>query len=114
MILNGQTYFNIHTAANPGGEARGQLATVLMSAAADGQAERTTAVISTGNALGLFALVGNQLDLNITYRTLSGTASDAHIHGPAPPSQNAGVLVGLRHSMAARSEPRAECRARPR
>jgi hypothetical protein len=66
-----------------------------MLAAADGQAERNTAVISTGNALGLFALVGNQLDLNITYRTLSGAASDAHIHGPATASQNAGVLVGL-------------------
>jgi len=95
MVANGQSYFNIHTGANPGGEARGQLVSVLMAAAADGQSERNTAVISTGNALGLFALVGNQLDLNITYRTLSGTASDAHIHGPATASQNAGVLVGL-------------------
>jgi hypothetical protein len=95
MVANGQTYVNIHTAATPGGEARGQLASVLMAAAADGQAERSTAVISTANALGLFALVGNQLDLNITYRTLSGAASDAHIHGPATASQNAGVLVGL-------------------
>jgi glucose/arabinose dehydrogenase len=95
MMLNGQAYFNIHTVANPGGEARGQIAAVLMSAAADGPAERPTAIISTGNALGLFALVANQLDLNITYRTLSGTVSDAHIHGPATTSASAGVLVGL-------------------
>jgi glucose/arabinose dehydrogenase len=95
MILNGQTYFNIHTSTSPSGEARGQLATVLMSSGADGAAERTTPVISTGNALGLFALVGSQLDLNITYRTLSGSASDAHVHGPASASANAGVILPL-------------------
>jgi glucose/arabinose dehydrogenase len=95
MILNGQTYFNIHTAANPGGEARGQLARVLRNAGADGAAERTTAVVTTGNALGLFALVGAQLDLNVTNRTHTGVASDAHIHGPASASANAGVIVPL-------------------
>lgn len=95
MVLSGQTYFNIHTAANPPGEARGQIATVLMVAAADGPAERPTPIISTGNALGLFALVADQLHLNITYRNLSGTVSDAHIHGPASTTATAGVLVGL-------------------
>ncbi len=95
MLLNGLTYVNLHTAANQTGEARGQIAPVLMSAGASGAAERTTPVVSTGTALGLFALVGNQLDLNVTYRTLSGAASDSHIHGPASTSQTAGVLVGL-------------------
>jgi hypothetical protein len=95
MVLNGLTYVNIHTAGNSSGEARGQIAPVLMSAGASGAAERNTPVVSTGTALGLFALVGNQLDLNVTYRTLSGTASDSHIHGPASASQNAGVVVGL-------------------
>jgi len=32
-IVNGQSYFNIHTAANPGGEIRGQLAAVPLPAA---------------------------------------------------------------------------------
>jgi glucose/arabinose dehydrogenase len=95
MLLNGQLYFNIHTSANPPGEARGQVTPVSMLAEADGAAERPTAVISPGNATGLFALVGNQLDLNITYRALSGTASDAHLHGPATTSATAGVLVGF-------------------
>jgi glucose/arabinose dehydrogenase len=95
MLLGGQIYFNIHTGANPSGEARGQLTPVSMIAAADGPAERPTAVVSTGDAIGLFALVGSQLDLNITYRALSGVASDAHIHGPASASGTAGVLIGL-------------------
>jgi hypothetical protein len=95
MILSGQTYFNIHTEAHTGGEARGQIAAVLMTAGADGAAERTTPVVSTGHALGVFALVGNHLDLNVTYRALSGAASDTHIHGPASTGANAGVLVGL-------------------
>jgi len=95
MILSGQAYFNIHTAANPGGEARGQLAPVLMSAAADGPAEHPAAIISTGTALGLFALVGNTLDLNVTYLTLSGTVSASHIHAPATAADTAGVVLDL-------------------
>jgi hypothetical protein len=95
MLLSGLAYVNLHTAANQPGEARGQIAPVVMAAGASGAAERTTPVVSTGTALGLFALVGNQLDLNVTYRTLSGAATDSHIHGPASASQNAGVLVGL-------------------
>jgi hypothetical protein len=96
MILNGQSYFNIHTAANPGGEARGQIAAVLMSAGGDGYAERPAAVVTTGTALGLFALVGSQLDLNLTYRGLSGTATGAHIHAPANAGGTAGVVVDLK------------------
>ena len=46
MILAGQTYFNIDTQANPDGEARGQLATVLMTSGASGPEERP-APIST-------------------------------------------------------------------
>ena len=56
-------------------------------------AERPNPTVTTGSALGLFALVGNRLDLNITYRTLSGTASASHIHAPATTSGTAGVVV---------------------
>jgi len=95
MILNGQAYVNLHTAANPGGEARGQIASVLMSAGASGPAERPTAVVTAGSALGLFTLVGTQLGLNVVYKGLSGPASDAHIHAPANASQTATVVVGF-------------------
>jgi len=66
-----------------------------MSAAADGPAEHPAAIISTGTALGLFALVGNTLDLNVTYLTLSGTVSASHIHAPATAADTAGVVLDL-------------------
>jgi glucose/arabinose dehydrogenase len=93
MILNGQTYVNIHTAANPGGEIRGQLASVVLSAGASGAAERPAAVVSTGASLGMFTLVGNRLTLNVVYGGLSGPAVGAHIHAPATATQTAGVVV---------------------
>jgi glucose/arabinose dehydrogenase len=95
MVLNGLAYVNIHTSANPGGEARGQIASVLMTAAASGPAERPNSIATAGSALGLFALVGTQLNLNVVYKDLSGPASDAHIHAPASASQTASVVVGF-------------------
>jgi hypothetical protein len=95
MILDGMTYFNVHTTNNPGGEARGQVTPVLMSAAASGSAERPNPIVTAGSALGLFTLTGNQLNLNIVYRGLSGTALDAHIHAPADTGSSADVALGL-------------------
>ena len=95
MVLNGQAYFNIHTADKPAGEARGQVTSVLMTAAASGTTERPNAIVTAGSALALFALTGNQLNLNVVYKGLSGPASDGHIHGPATASGNAGVVLGF-------------------
>lgn len=50
---------------------------------------------SPGTGLGLFVLDGNTLTFNIRYSGLAGTANNAHIHGPAPASTNAGVLINL-------------------
>ena len=93
MILNGQTYINIHTANNPGGEIRGQVGTVLMTSRLDGaQAGVTTSGIGSSTLL----VVGNRLTFEITYRNLTGTANNAHIHGPAPVGQQgAGILFDL-------------------
>ncbi len=95
MVLAGQTYVNFHTTANPGGEMRGQIAPVLMQATLNGAKERPTPVISSGTGSGTFMLAGNQLTLNVTYRGLSGTATAAHIHGPATTEQATGVLIDL-------------------
>jgi hypothetical protein len=95
MVLAGQSYVNFHTAANPGGEIRGQIAPVMMQASLNGANERPTPLNNRGNGIGTFALVGNQLSLNVTYRDLTGTATASHIHGPASAPQSAGVIVNL-------------------
>ena len=93
MILNGLAYFNIHTSANPDGEARGQVATVLMSAGATGSAERPEAIAASGSAIGMFAITGTQLDFNVVYKDLTGPASGAHIHAPATASDTATIVL---------------------
>jgi glucose/arabinose dehydrogenase/plastocyanin len=95
MVLGGQTYVNFHTAQNSDGEIRGQIAPVLMQASLNGPNERPTPLNVGGHGIGTFALVGNQLSLNVTYRDLTGTATASHIHGSATANQSAGVLVNL-------------------
>jgi plastocyanin len=94
MILNGETYINIHTANNPGGEIRGQVGTVLMNATISGSQE-IPFVITSGIGSSTLLLVGDRLTFEITYRSLMGVANNAHIHGPAPPGQNGDILVDL-------------------
>jgi glucose/arabinose dehydrogenase len=92
-LLAGQYYVNFHTAANPGGEARGNISTVLLAALATGSAERATPTVTSGSALGLFTLVSTQLNMSIVYKGLTGTASAAHIHGAAAANATAGVIL---------------------
>jgi plastocyanin len=92
-IVNGFTYVNVHSILHGGGEIRGHIAPVLMEAWLAGGKERPTPVDTLATGSGTLALVGNQLGFSITYRNLTGTASAAHIHGPATTSGSAGVLV---------------------
>jgi len=95
MVLAGQTYVNIHTANHTSGEIRGQIAPALRQASLSGVNERPDSVVSDGSAYGAFLLTGDQLTLNISYQDLSGTATGAHIHGPANLFGTADVLVSL-------------------
>ena len=92
-IVHGFTYVNVHSTLHGGGEIRGQIAPVLMEAWLSGGSERPDPVDTLGTGSGLFTLVGNSLGFNITYRDLTGTATAAHIHGPAPVSGSAGILI---------------------
>jgi glucose/arabinose dehydrogenase len=95
LMLQGQTYVNILTVKNPGGEIRGQLTPVLIRAWLGGAGERPTPVFSPGTALGTFALLLNQLSFAITYHGLTAPATGAHLHGRASVVQTAGVLADL-------------------
>ena len=94
-VLAGQTYVNIHTSANPGGELRGQIAPVLMVSGLGSQNVRATALIAPGSGHGLIALVGSRVFVNVGYRDLTGSATAAHIHGPAGTGSNGDVLFNL-------------------
>ena len=94
-ILNGLTYVNVHTPSNPGGELRGQIAPVLMTATLSGNNERPAAVATPATGSGSFALVRDQLSMAITYQGLLSAATASHIHGPAGFTGSASVLVPL-------------------
>ncbi|MCI0538678.1 MAG: CHRD domain-containing protein, partial [Verrucomicrobiales bacterium] len=89
----GQAYANIHTAANGGGEIRGQVVPATFKVTLTGAAERPNPVTTTATGSGTLTLIGNQLIYNITYSGLSAAATAGHIHGPGTAEQAAGVLV---------------------
>jgi glucose/arabinose dehydrogenase len=94
-LLGSQTYVNVHTAANPGGEIRGQIAPVLMSAGLSGNNERPAPAATPGTGTAVFALVRDQLTMSVAYRNLLSTATGSHIHGPAGFTGSGGILVDL-------------------
>jgi len=93
-IVNGQTYVNIHTANNPGGEIRGQITPLQIPVQLDGASE-VPSVSTPALGTGMLSLIGSRLYYRIRYSGLTGNATAAHIHGPAGTTNSAGVLVGL-------------------
>lgn len=93
-ILGGNIYVNVHTAAFPGGEIRGQV--VDMVAKING-AQEIPATATPASGYGLFQIdtVNDTLSYYIAYTGLAGVETAAHIHGLALHTANAGVLVGL-------------------
>lgn len=94
-ILNGRTYVNFHTDANPNGEIRGQIAPVVYQALLDGSHERPTPVDTAASGSANLLLIGNQLHYNFAYRGLSGSATAASIHGPASEGEVGDILVDI-------------------
>jgi hypothetical protein len=86
-LIKGNLYMNAHTAANPGGEIRGQ---VLINNGAsftskiDGTQE-TPSVATTATGTGTFVLSNNgtKLTYNITVNGLSGSITGSHFHNAA-------------------------------
>jgi hypothetical protein len=82
-IQAGNTYFNIHTAANPGGEIRGQIVAkgnAFFSSLAGFQEVPPVATSATGDGWVLVSTDGSTLTYYVAYSGLSGAAAAAHIH----------------------------------
>lgn len=93
-LLQGQWYVNLHTAANPGGEIRGQLVPTVVPIDAGQEVPATSATGSS--AFAMVAVDSANTTLSYDQRILAlGTETAAHIHGYAPAGSNAGVVNGL-------------------
>jgi len=91
-LLSGLTYINIHTTNNPGGEIRGQIWPLQFRATLEGASE-VGPTASPGLGSASMNIVNNVLSYNVTFSNLLSPAIAGHIHGPATPSQNAGVII---------------------
>ncbi|MGZ4038565.1 MAG: CHRD domain-containing protein, partial [Bacteroidia bacterium] len=87
-MLKGLTYINVHTAANAGGEIRGQIwleSDMAFVGALDG-AQATPSVATTANGYAVFNVAKHQGTVNfyVVASGLSGAITSAHLHTGAP------------------------------
>lgn len=83
-LLTGSTYFNVHTAKNPGGEIRGQIYTEtdLHFVGILTGSNEVPATTSTGFGLGSFVLseLGDSMQYKVIVNNLTGPITAAHLH----------------------------------
>lgn len=92
-LLAGKLYVNLHSAANIGGEIRGQIGPVAMTASLDGAQEvPEVATSASGQAVFLIDPVTRGVSGGVSYAGVSATA--AHIHSGAV-GANGGPVVAL-------------------
>lgn len=86
-LLNGDIYVNIHTAANPGGEIRGQMESNLRRVYAFDLCGEQEVPPNSSTAQGAAAVTTDRLNTNLNYLFiadgLTGPATAAHIHDGA-------------------------------
>jgi hypothetical protein len=97
-LLSGRMYVNIHTTTSPAGEIRGQICPVVVPMAADEE----VALVAPAPGSSGFALVsidttafGHKLSFDLHVDSLSAPATLSHIHGFAPPGEEAFVLFSI-------------------
>ena len=91
-MLAGRWYVNLHTAANGGGEIRGQFVPRVIPIDPGQEVPAVAEPFSAGIAMVAIDTLANQLSFDERVIALSTAETAAHIHGPAPPDSNAGVL----------------------
>lgn len=83
-MLNGETYVNVHTTANPGGELRGQVGPVTLRAALNGAQEVPPAATGATGTMTL-SLSNDQTVFSFSLSVSGlGNITAAHIHAGAP------------------------------
>ncbi len=96
-IRAGDTYINLHTAANPGGELRGQVVDAgdaHFATLSGAQEVPAVAGSGSGTAWVVISTDGSTITYYVAYSGLTGAAAAAHIHlGDA--GTNGGVLLPL-------------------
>ena len=99
----GQHYVNIHSASLPGGEIRGQLTPTKLFTVTLSGAQEVPPNGSPATGTGTLELNGAEtlIAARVSWSGLTGNASDAHIHGPAGPGVNVGVLFPFTGSVPA-------------
>jgi len=98
-LLAGELYFNVHTAANPGGEIRGQIDVsggVIAAVTSLNGAQEVPPVITNTTGKGTLVVDEVTRDILIAYVTHDVANTDgAHIHTGLGPGTNGGIIVGL-------------------
>jgi len=102
-LNDGKWYFNIHTAANPGGEIRGNIAAKSGKATAEATLEAhvlprfvngSTCDAAAAHAKVLIDTSGTLIKVpDWTFEGLATNAVAAHVHGPAAQCGSAGILI---------------------
>ncbi len=95
-FFDAKLYLNVHTASNPAGEVRAQLApanTAVIRSVLDGSQE-VPAIITAASGVAYTTVNENDGSINANLRTHDLTTVAAHIH-EAVAGTNGGVLLGL-------------------
>lgn len=95
-LLNESIYINIHTAANPNGEIRGQLSlntNIAFDSSLDG-AQEVPPVSTTAQGVATLSIntMFNEIEFDIVVDGLSGAITGAHLHEGAV-GANGGVII---------------------
>lgn len=99
QLKAGQFYFNIHTTNFTGGEIRGQITLApiqkFTASFTGGQEVPPTASAGTGSGTVLLNGSEDQITVIASFSNLGSNANASHIHGPAPPGVDAGIVFPL-------------------
>ena len=91
-LLSGRMYVNLHTAANPGGEVRGQFVPTIVPIDRTQEVPPTAATTSAAFAMVAVDELNNTLSYDERVIALSAAQTAAHIHGYTVPGLNSGVV----------------------